>query len=165
MNMEDSNYMHQDSSGSSIHVQYTRIIITSFYVHTHYNSFFTLFLSCIGSLFLFLFDEEFLKDHLGHQLMRTNPCSFYLNINRLETTVFTFLLSNQLFSKPIGLSLENLKFEDDLLTTCFFGPQKYSVKFYNYNTFLYCILKLILYSTHSSKQFFCRNHQSLFILK
>ena len=86
--------------------------------------FFTLFLSCIGSLFLFLFDEEFLKDHLGYQLMRTNPCSFYLNINRLETTVFTFLLSNQLFSKPIGLSLENLNFEDDLLTTCFFLSTK-----------------------------------------
>ena len=127
--------------------------------------FFTLFLSCIGSLFLFLFDEEFLKDHLGYQLMRTNPCSFYLNINWLETTVFKFLLSNQLFSKPIGLSLENLNFEDDLLTTCFFGPQKNSLKFYNYNTFLYSILKLILYSTHSSKQFFCQKYQSLFILK
>ena len=40
MSLEDSNYMHQDSPGSSIHVQYTHIIITSFYVHTLYNSFF-----------------------------------------------------------------------------------------------------------------------------
>ena len=40
MSLEDSNYMHQDSPGSSIHVQYTRIITTSFYVHTLYNSFF-----------------------------------------------------------------------------------------------------------------------------
>ena len=84
MSLEDSNYMHQDSPGSTIHVQYTLIIITSFYVHTLYNSFFTLFLSCIASLFLFLFDEEFLKDQLGYQLMRTNPCSFYLNINILS---------------------------------------------------------------------------------
>ena len=39
MSLEDSNYMHQDSPGSTIHVQYTLIIIASFYVHSLYNSF------------------------------------------------------------------------------------------------------------------------------
>ena len=157
--------MHQDSLVAAYMCNILGLLLQAFMYILFITVFFTLILSCIGSLFLFLFDEEFLKDHLGHQLMRTNPCSFYLNINRLETTVFKFLLSNQLFSKPVGLSLENLNFEDDLLTTCFFGPQKNSVKCYNYNTFLYSILKLILYSTHSSKHFFCWMYQSLFILK
>ena len=65
------------------------LLLLQAFMYILFITVFILFLSCNGSLFLFLFDEEFLKDHLGYQLMRTNPCSFYLNINRLETTVLS----------------------------------------------------------------------------